>query len=271
MRDAQVKGKIVLVSSLVGFCGLIGYSQYAPMKHAIRGLAETLRSELILHDISVHCYFPATILTPGFETEQKTKPEPLMKIEEADAPLKPEVCAKKLVQGVSNGNFFITSDLQTDLFRAACSGVQPGNGWLLDRLKGLIGTVSLRPLIFFARFMLLTVDPFRDRSPYRYGENLGWIRWYASTRKPQARPLHDEKYTTARNTQMMKDDECGYLASEFGFNESDAPFCSTATCQHLEQMSRKRLAPTWCSPSAAAPLIQGLRHSPSATSSSSVS
>lgn len=30
-------GKIVLVSSTLGYMGLIGYSQYTPMKHAIRG------------------------------------------------------------------------------------------------------------------------------------------------------------------------------------------------------------------------------------------
>ncbi len=36
-RNKVVDGKIVLVSSLLGFTGLIGYSQYAPMKYAIRG------------------------------------------------------------------------------------------------------------------------------------------------------------------------------------------------------------------------------------------
>lgn len=36
-RNKVVDGKIVLVSSLLGFMGLIGYSQYAPMKYAIRG------------------------------------------------------------------------------------------------------------------------------------------------------------------------------------------------------------------------------------------
>lgn len=36
-RNGVVEGKIVLVSSLLGFMGLVGYSQYAPMKHAIRG------------------------------------------------------------------------------------------------------------------------------------------------------------------------------------------------------------------------------------------
>lgn len=36
-RTNVVNGKIVLVSSTLGLIGLVGYSQYAPMKHAIRG------------------------------------------------------------------------------------------------------------------------------------------------------------------------------------------------------------------------------------------
>ncbi len=36
-RNNIVDGKVVLVSSLLGLMGLVGYSQYAPMKYAIRG------------------------------------------------------------------------------------------------------------------------------------------------------------------------------------------------------------------------------------------
>lgn len=47
-RNGVVHGKIVFVSSLLGFMGLVGYSQYAPMKHAIRGelLSRTVRGML---------------------------------------------------------------------------------------------------------------------------------------------------------------------------------------------------------------------------------
>ena len=107
------------------------------------GLAETLRSEFLLYGIGVHCYFPATILTPGFETEEKTKPIVTKKIEESDNPQKPEVCAARLLQGVARGDFFITSDFQTDLFRAASAGVSPGNGWFVDRLKNAVALIAL--------------------------------------------------------------------------------------------------------------------------------
>ncbi|KDN37592.1 NAD(P)-binding protein [Tilletiaria anomala UBC 951] len=143
MREAGVEGKIVLVSSLVGLFGLVGYSQYAPMKYAIRGLAETLRSEFLLYNITVHCYFPATILSPGFETEQLTKPHVLKEIEKSDVPQTPAVCAARLLQGVQKGHFFITSDWQTDLFRAATGGVAPGNGCFMDFCKSRLGRIAL--------------------------------------------------------------------------------------------------------------------------------
>ena len=63
------------------------------------GLAETLRSELLLYGISVHAYFPATILSPGFEEENKTKPKITLEIEGADEGLTPAQCAKGLIKG----------------------------------------------------------------------------------------------------------------------------------------------------------------------------
>ena len=69
MVEHNVRGSVVFVSSVLGLFGLVGYSQYVPTKYAIRGLAESLRNELKAYGINVHCYFPATILTPGFEEE----------------------------------------------------------------------------------------------------------------------------------------------------------------------------------------------------------
>lgn len=65
------------------------------------GLAETLRSELILYGIKVHAYFPATILSPGLTEENKTKPKVTLDIEGGDEGLSPEKCARGLVKGKS--------------------------------------------------------------------------------------------------------------------------------------------------------------------------
>ena len=37
MVKSGVKGKIVFVSSILGYFSLVGYSTYSPGKHAIRG------------------------------------------------------------------------------------------------------------------------------------------------------------------------------------------------------------------------------------------
>lgn len=136
--------RIVLVSSTLGLMGLVGYAQYSPMKFAIRGLAETLRSELQLYGIHVHCYFPGTILSPGYDAENRTKPELTKKLEGGpEEGLTPQQCAAGLLRGVASGRFYITTDFQTELFRAASAGGSvPGNGWLADRVKAFIALVS---------------------------------------------------------------------------------------------------------------------------------
>jgi short-subunit dehydrogenase len=67
----------------------------------LAGLAEALRSELLLYGISVHLFLPATILSPGFEVEQQTKPEITKKIEGPDDGMSPEDVAKGMIAGAS--------------------------------------------------------------------------------------------------------------------------------------------------------------------------
>ncbi|CAG8453899.1 8484_t:CDS:10 [Funneliformis caledonium] len=130
-----IKGKVVLVSSILGLISFIGFSQYSPTKYAIKGLAETLRNELILYDIGVHCYFPGTINSPGLKEENKTKPKISSDIEGSNTELKPDEAAKILYKSLCKGEFFITSDFGGDLCRAANKGpVTPSNNFVVDHL-----------------------------------------------------------------------------------------------------------------------------------------
>ncbi|CAG8543840.1 13007_t:CDS:10 [Ambispora gerdemannii] len=145
MAQQAVKGKIVLVSSVLGFIGFFGYSQYAPTKHAIRGLADCLRNELLLYDISVHCYFPGTILSPGLENENKTKPLVTKQIEGEDDGSTPELCAEALCKGLRRGQYFITSDLVGNIIRAGTRGVAPTNNVVVDALLGFVAWIIAGP------------------------------------------------------------------------------------------------------------------------------
>lgn len=99
MIRTRKKGKICFVSSTLGYMSLIGYASYAPAKHALRGLADTLRSELQLYSIDVQIFFPCTMFTPGYEEENKTKPRITLKIEESDSGLTAEQAARSMLTG----------------------------------------------------------------------------------------------------------------------------------------------------------------------------
>ncbi|KAG7443793.1 oxidoreductase [Guyanagaster necrorhizus] len=136
-------GKIVLVSSFLGYMSIMGYSSYAPAKHALRGLAETLRSEMLLYGISVHTFFPGTIYSPGYEAENKSKPKITLTIEETDGGQTPDKAAEGLLKGVQRGDFHISADLLGNIFRSSTRGATPRNHVFLDEIYSFIGWVIL--------------------------------------------------------------------------------------------------------------------------------
>ncbi|KAJ6570125.1 oxidoreductase [Mycena vulgaris] len=140
VRDGA-KGKIVLVSSTLGYMSFIGWASYAPAKHALRGLADTLQSEFMLYDISVHIFFPPTMFTPGFDEENKTKPKIVREIESTDDGLTAEAAAQALFYGVQKGHAHITGDMITDLFRASTRGVTPRHNIFLDTIYDMVASI----------------------------------------------------------------------------------------------------------------------------------
>lgn len=133
-------GKIIMTCSTLGLLGFVGYSQYVPTKYAIRGLAECLRQELLPHHIDIHIYYVGTIYTPGFDAEQKTKPE-ITKIIEGtvdssnlDSSASPINRADSLLDQLLTKSppFSIVSDWTTELFRWANLGIVPRNNLIVD-------------------------------------------------------------------------------------------------------------------------------------------
>ncbi|KAL4072381.1 hypothetical protein V8B97DRAFT_1870391 [Scleroderma yunnanense] len=143
MAKQGKKGKIVLVSSTLGYMSFVGYASYSPAKHALRGLAESLRSELLLYGIDVHIFFPPTMYTPGFDEENKTKPAITRKIESTDEGLTAEQAAAGLLAGVQRGDHHITADLITSLFRASTRGSAPRNNAFIDTVLDFIALIGV--------------------------------------------------------------------------------------------------------------------------------
>lgn len=54
---------------------------------------------MLLYSVDVHIYFPATIHSPGYVEENKTKPALLLELEGTDEGLSPERAAEGLFKG----------------------------------------------------------------------------------------------------------------------------------------------------------------------------
>jgi short-subunit dehydrogenase len=100
-------GYIVNVSSIVGFVGIFGYTDYAAAKFGVMGLSEALRSELKRYNIAVSVLCPPDTDTPGFAEENKTKPPETKAISATANVMKPENVAKALLKGMAKREFII--------------------------------------------------------------------------------------------------------------------------------------------------------------------
>lgn len=113
-------GHIVNVSSMAGFLGVFGYSDYSASKFAMIGLSETLRSELKRYNVRVSVLCPPDTDTPGFERENRTKPPETQAISGSARLLDPDQVARALLKGVQKGRFMILANAE---------------GWLIYRVK----------------------------------------------------------------------------------------------------------------------------------------
>lgn len=103
----QRGGYIVNVSSIVGFVGIFGYTDYAAAKFAVIGFSEALRSELKRYDIAVSVLCPPDTDTPGFIEENKTKPPETKAISASANLMRPADVAGALLKGMAKKEFII--------------------------------------------------------------------------------------------------------------------------------------------------------------------
>lgn len=102
---AQGSGDICMVTSMLGFMGIYGYSAYCGSKFAIVGMAECLRQELFSHNVRVTVFYPPTTDTPGLATENEVKPAATWAIEGKSQAFAPEDVSRVMLKGVAKGRF----------------------------------------------------------------------------------------------------------------------------------------------------------------------
>lgn len=100
-------GGIVNVSSMCGFLGVFGYTDYCASKFGIIGLSEALRQELQPQNITVQVLCPPDTDTPGFATENICKPEETKAISAGAKIMPPDAVAQELIAGIKRGTFII--------------------------------------------------------------------------------------------------------------------------------------------------------------------
>jgi 3-dehydrosphinganine reductase len=150
--------QFIITSSAIAFVGLVGYSPYAPAKAALRSLADSLRSEVQVYnaarrskvftdtspapfDVNIHIVFPGTILSPGYDNEEKTKHPATRELESSDPKQTELAAATAAVQGLEAGNYMTTTNWLVGVMRWGQLGSSERNSIVLDTLGAWITTI----------------------------------------------------------------------------------------------------------------------------------
>jgi 3-dehydrosphinganine reductase len=92
---------------MMGYFGIMGFAAYAPTKFAVTGLAEVLRHELKPYNIRISVIYPPDTDTPGFKTENLTKPPECKMLSEGVKLMSAEKVARIFVDGILKKRFAI--------------------------------------------------------------------------------------------------------------------------------------------------------------------
>lgn len=157
---------IVIISSAVAFYQFIGYSQYSPMKMALRGLGDSLSHELNPFNIDVHTVFPGNFDSEGYKEENLTKPSITSEIEGGSYPISVEKCSQIVLDSLSfnksywrnvfwpNGQRYVFTDLLSWVMFTFTMGFSPRDFYGLEIIVGFIGLVFARVIDKFHEYLI---------------------------------------------------------------------------------------------------------------------
>lgn len=137
MREAQ-DGIIVITASQAALMGVYGYSAYSASKFALRGLAETIAMEAKQDGVSVTLALPADTDTPGFERENKEKPEETKIISGSGGLAHPKDVGERIVRDALACNFFSVLGFESWILASVSVGVATWSGPFLTLFHVLL-------------------------------------------------------------------------------------------------------------------------------------
>ncbi len=112
---ARGNGKIVLVGSMGGIIPVYGYTAYGTSKFAVVGLAQCLRYELKPRGVSVACFCPGEVATPGLAAERKSLHAASAALKRIGGTMPVEDAVRGLVHGIQLDKFLIIPGFNTKL------------------------------------------------------------------------------------------------------------------------------------------------------------
>ncbi|KAI5308107.1 3-dehydrosphinganine reductase, partial [Ascosphaera atra] len=153
---------LIFTASTLAFTPVAGYAPYSPAKAAMRSLADTLNQEVQVYngaraskqapapqaDVKIHTIFPMGILTPGYETEEKTKPGLTKKLEEADKPQTPDEVAQITIRALEKGEYLITTMFIGTMMKASAMASSVRNYFAWDTMLSLVSNVAFLGVIW---------------------------------------------------------------------------------------------------------------------------
>lgn len=172
--------QFIMTSSVAALAGFAGYAPYSPAKAAMRSLADTLRSEVLLYngwrrskdadlrakaperDISIHLVMPGTISSPGLQTENLTKHAVTLELEKGDIVQTEEEVAAGAVRGLEKGGFIVTTQILASIMRWGMLGGSARNNLFVDTVMSWIVAI-----------VWLFVGPDMDAKVFNYGKKHG--------------------------------------------------------------------------------------------------
>ncbi len=104
---ADRQGHLVNVSSVAGYVGVFGMTDYCASKYGVIGFSEALRAEARLDGVGVSVLCPPDTRTPGFEEENRTKPPETHAVSEGGGLAEPEEVAETLLRDLRREKFLI--------------------------------------------------------------------------------------------------------------------------------------------------------------------
>ncbi|ORY09109.1 hypothetical protein BCR34DRAFT_517003 [Clohesyomyces aquaticus] len=169
----------IITSSSVAFVNIAGYSPYGPPKSALRGLADSLRSELLMYngarrsatstsqapapfDVNIHTIYPGTITSPGHKNENETKHQVSHLLESSDPVQSETEAATAVIRGLESGRDMVPTNWLGELMRLSSLGGNPRENIVKDTVGQWLTSI-----------LWLFINPDMDGKVWGWGKKEG--------------------------------------------------------------------------------------------------